>query len=327
MLITCPAVAGTQYSAAVDRTSDDVGISILRQLLEQPEGRIDLGRAKATLDQLVDPTEDLDATLRELDSWAGKVRARIPAGATNAEKTRLLLSTLYEPGPWNDFRPFNYDYSDPYGRNPDNALLSTYFARRQGQCIIMPITVVLLGQKLGLPMTMTTAPYHLIVKYGDEEQGMWTNLDATSGEFHADSGYEAAMRIPPKALENEVYLRPHSQRESVALFAVAVLVPHYLRQQRPDLAIQATQAILETSPKEVNAMLLMSDAYAIDIDRRFRRLYPDPNQIPSERRAEFIAYNEKIAYWRKRAADLGHEEWNQADWDRYLKLFNDRKNQ
>ncbi|MFA1260138.1 transglutaminase family protein [Xanthomonas axonopodis pv. fascicularis] len=197
--------------------ADAANLAILRRLLNEPEGQVDLARAKVTIDHMVDPKVDVEGTLGLLDQWAAKIRARFPPGASNKAKINLLVSTLYESGPWNDHRPFGYDFSDPYGRDPNNTLLSTYLARRKGQCVIMPIAIVLLGQKLGLPVTMTTAPYHLIVKYGDEEIGQWTNLEATSGRFYADSGYEQALRIPSEAIKNDTFMRPYTQKESVAI--------------------------------------------------------------------------------------------------------------
>ncbi len=328
VLLLCGWTGDGTASPSVDfkaAQADASNLATLRRLLDQPEGKIDLARAKVMIDRMVDPRVDTEATLRELDQWVAKARARIPPGASNRVKTDFLLSTLYKPGPWNGNKPFGYDYADPYGRDLHNALLSTYFARCKGQCIIMPIALLLLGQKLGLPMTITTAPRHLIVKYGDEERGEWTNLDATSGLFHPDSSYQAAMRIPDKALDSGIYLRPYTQREAVALFAVAVLVPHYLQQKKINLALQAADLILKVNPKEVHAMLLKSDAYVAIVDSKFRSKYPDPNKIPIEFRTEFIADNKKIVEWRQKATDLGYKEWTKEDSDRYLKLFNDSK--
>lgn len=112
--------------------ADGASIATLLKLLDQPEGQIDLARAKVTIDHLVDPKVDVEVTLRLLDQWAAKVRARFPQGAMNKTKINLLVSTLYEPGPWNDYRPFGYDFSDPFGRDPKNTLLSTYLTKRKG---------------------------------------------------------------------------------------------------------------------------------------------------------------------------------------------------
>lgn len=303
----------------------DANIATFRQLLDQPEGKIDLARAKVTIDRMVDPKVDVEGTLRQLDQWAAKIRSRFPPGASNKAKANVLISTLYTPGSWNDRRPFGYDYSDPYGRDIKKSLLSTYLVTRKGQCVVMPTFVALLGQKLGLPMTMTTVPYHLVVKYGDEEQGSWTNLDATSGLFHDDGGYEQALNISPAAIKNEIFLRPYSQRESVALFATAVLAPHYLKADEPEKALQVLDLILAANPKDTVAMTLKANACGLLVDRRFRSKYPKADQIPVAEQAEFTSYNSQITAWRAKAEALGWREWTKADWDKYLKRFNNEK--
>lgn len=301
--------------------ADGASIATLRKLLDQPEGQIDLARAKVTIDHLVDPKVDVEVTLRLLDQWAAKVRARFPQGAMNKTKINLLVSTLYEPGPWNDYRPFGYDFSDPFGRDPKNTLLSTYLAKRKGQCVIMPIALVLLGQKLGLPVTLTTAPYHLIVKYGDEEVGQWTNLEATSGRFYADSGYEQALRIPPEAIKNDTFMRPYTQKESVALFATATLVPFYKQQRRPEQMLQVTDLILKANPKDVVAMTLRGDAYYLLIEQRFKSKYPVAAQIPPAEQTEFKLFSRQNLEWYSKAEALGWKAWSEADWARYLEHF------
>jgi len=301
--------------------ADGASITTLRKLLDQPEGQIDLARAKVTIDHLVDPKVDVEATLRLLDQWAVKVRARFPQGAMNKTKINLLVSTLYEPGPWNDYQPFGYDFSDPFGRDPKNTLLSTYLAKRKGQCVIMPIALVLLGQKLGLPVTLTTAPYHLIVKYGDEEVGQWTNLEATSGRFYADSGYEQALRIPPEAIKNDTFMRPYTQKESVALFATATLAPFYKQQRRPEQMLQVTDLILKANPKDVVAMTLRGDAYYLLIEQRFKSKYPVAAQIPPAEQTEFKLFSRQNLEWYSKAEALGWKAWSEADWSRYLEHF------
>jgi len=297
----------------------------LRLLLEQPEGSIDLARAKIAIDRMVDPSIDPDATLRLVNEWAAKARARFPPGASNKVKMDLLISTLYKPGPWNDNRPFGYDYSDPFGSNIKNTLLSTYLATRKGQCVIMPIAFLVIGQRLGLPLTMTTAPYHLIVKYGDEEQGQWTNFEATSGLFHADSGYEQAMRIPPEATRQDTFLRPYTQRETVALFATASLVPFYRQKKQAERMLATTDLILKANPKDVNAMTMRGDAYYLLIEQRFKAKYPQAGQIPENLRAEYLDYSKQNLDWYSKAEALGWRQWGPADKERYIQHFNNMK--
>lgn len=255
----------------------------------------------------------------------GKVRARFPPGASNKVKVDLLVSTLYEPGLWNDYQPFTYDFTDPYGGDIRNTLLSTFLAKRQGQCVSMPITFVLLGQKLGLPVTMTTAPYHLIAKYGDEEIGQCMNLEATSGRFHYDSGYEQSLRISPEAIRQSTFLRPYTQRESVALFATATLAPFYKQRRQPEQMLKVTELILEASPRDAVAMTLRGDAYYLLIEQRFKNKYPLAEQIPLVEQEEFKSYSRQNLEWYSKAEKLGWREWSDAQWADYLDHFAKQK--
>lgn len=315
--------AAVGWAAVTPTTQEET----LRLLLQQPEGAVDMARAKIAIDRMVDPALDPEATLRLVEEWADKARARFPANASNKTKMEVLISTLYEPGPWNDHRPFHYDYSDPFGQNVENTLLSNYLATRKGQCVIMPVAFLVIGQRLGLPLTMTTAPYHLIVKYGDEELGQWTNFEATSALFHADSGYEQATAIPPEATANDTFLRPFTQRESVALFATATLLPHYRQRQWAERMLAATDLILQANPKDVSAMTFRADAYYLLIEQQFKAKYPQAEQIPLDLRATYLDYSKQNFDWYARAEALGWREWGPEDRQRYLQHFNSMKAQ
>lgn len=90
-------------------------VSVVRDLLRQPEETIDLAKAKLTIDRMFDHsgTARPEQTLRLIEEWADKVRARVPPGASGQRTMDALVSTLYESGAWNDFRPFSYDYDTP----------------------------------------------------------------------------------------------------------------------------------------------------------------------------------------------------------------------
>ncbi len=320
-LLSClPAFAASNASRAASEPA-----VVLGQLLNQPEGKIDLARAKLTIDRLVDPTVDIEGTLRELDMWAAKAAARFPPFAANREKVEVLISTLYEPGPWNDQRPFGYDYSDPFGEDIKTTLLTNYLATRKGQCVIMPIAFALIAERLGIPVAMSTAPYHLLLKFGDEETGQWMNVEATSGRIYYDSQYEQSMGITKKAIDNSIYLRPYTQLETVALFATATLAAHYRARNDPDRLLEITDLILKANPKDVVAMTIRGDAYYQLIDRDFKSRYPLASQIPETQKQTYLAYSKQNLDWYSKAEALGWRQWSQKDWGNYLKHFGKMK--
>jgi hypothetical protein len=79
------------------------------------------------------------ATMAELDQMAEEARRLAGPSPTEGDLLAALRKLIYESGPWNGYRPFAYDHSDPYGDHISNKLLHAYLATRLGNCISMPV--------------------------------------------------------------------------------------------------------------------------------------------------------------------------------------------
>jgi regulator of sirC expression with transglutaminase-like and TPR domain len=174
---------------------------------------MDFARAKLAVDRFVDPAIDEAAALAELDGMMaiiGKMLGTLPPelASTDIEKMKALRAVLYEPGHWNNARPFQYDLSDPLGQQPRAQFLTSYLATRKGNCVSMPMLFLALGERLGLDMTLSTAPLHIFVKFTDRATGKTWNLETTSGAgFTRDEHYHKNLPITDAAVANGVYLR------------------------------------------------------------------------------------------------------------------------
>jgi hypothetical protein len=157
--------------------------SDVKAILAQDMEAIDLARAKLELDRLVMPSVHVEVELAQIDAMAAALAATIPAGADSWGKAEVLRRYLYEAGPWNDNRPFSYDMADPYGKIPGNKLLADYLDDRQGNCVTMPILMIVLGQRIRLDITAASAPIHVLVKFRDDAGKLW-NLGRFDG-FHS----------------------------------------------------------------------------------------------------------------------------------------------
>ena len=60
-----------------------------------------------------------------------------------------------------------------------NKLISTYLATRRGNCVSMPILMLIIGERMGLDLALSTAPLHIFIRH--REGGREVNLEATSG--------------------------------------------------------------------------------------------------------------------------------------------------
>lgn len=293
-------------------------IAPLRAQFEIPDDRVDYAAAKLVVDSLIDPATDVAAIDRELDRWELAVRSNVPADPTARQVLDALLKTLYEPGPWNQGKPFSYDLSDPLGRNPGNKQLATYLATRKGNCVSMPILFVILGQRLGLPVALATAPNHVMVKFADDEQQAWLNVEATAGGFKYDSSYERETGIAEKALDNGLYLRPLTPREGVGVIA-STLMEHYGAKKDADALMEVADLALGANPKDSVAMIWKANAFYLQLQQRYVSTYPNAADVPAAQHADYKRLSQENMAWFAKAEDLG---WMQKTPDQeasYLK--------
>lgn len=299
------------------QSSPSSQLAPLRTLLQTPDSQIDLAEAKLTIDRMIDPKIDTAATLRQLDTLAARIKARFPAGANNAVKMELLLASLRQPGPWNDYWPFSYDLDDPFGKNIRNKLISTYLASRKGNCVSMPVLLVILGQRLGLNITLATAPEHVLAKFHNPFDNKWVNVEATSFGFKLDSSYQREGGITPLAMKNRIYLRPLSKREAVEVMA-GTLLEFYGQQGQQDRRIAVADLLLQADPKDVFAMLQKGNAYHRMMKERYLSKYQSLEEMSPAQQQEFEMLRHNNDLWFDKAEALGWAMPTQAQNANYL---------
>ncbi len=286
----------------------------LRTMLGKPDDQIDLARAKLTIDKMVDPSIDVEATLKQIDAMVVAIQA-MPGLA--ADKLEALRQYIYEPGPWNEGRPFQYDLDDPLGRQIKNKLLPTYLASRKGNCVSMPLLFIVLGQRLGLNVTASTAPTHILVKFKSDEFG-WINLEATSGAKPArDAWIRQQMPMTDQALADGVYLQPLTKKETVAEMAV-VIAENYLQRQEYEQSIAVTDVVLHFYPKAVDTMILKAVAYGRMANARLAGNHQSADSVPERYRGYFAYLSENNRAWFAKAEALGWREETKGEQQDYL---------
>lgn len=269
----------------------------------------DLAEIKLSIDRMVDPSVNTSAGLAAIDRMAASVKAMLPDEASSSEKLAALKRYVYEAGTWNDGKPFQYDLSDPLGEKPASRKLIRYLETRRGNCITMPILFLLLGERLGLRMTLAEAPLHLFVKYTDDGGQTW-NLEATSGAgFTRDLWYRQKLPMTDIAVENGVYLRALSRDEMIATMA-AFLIEHHLETGSYEEAIAVADVLLRYYPNSTYVLAKKGTAYYRLLEREVIGKYTRAEDIPPDLRTRAdIWYRENtIAF--DRAEALG---WRPVD--------------
>lgn len=294
-------------------------------LLELPDNRIDLAHAELSIDQMIDPSIDIDATLKKLDAMAAEIKRKLPPRPSSVDKVQALREYLYVKGEWNRHQPFQYDFSDPKGTRVHNKLLPNYLASKKGNCVSMPFLFIVLGQKLGIDVTAAEAPSHVFVKYRNET-GQWFNLETTStGGPTADASYHAQAPMTNEAIANGVYMRPLTKKETVTVM-LTTLLQHYAQQRHYGQVIAVASLILKYHPKSVAALLYRGGAYGRLFDAGMQEFEEMRGMVPfpPEERALLQHYAKSNQADFERAEALGWRVPTPEDDQRYLRKVQER---
>jgi regulator of sirC expression with transglutaminase-like and TPR domain len=261
--------------------------AIVHGVLSLPDDQLDYGRAKLAFDGIVDPSLNVDAVWAELDRLAQSATALAGAGASQAAKLSALRRVIYESGTWNGGRPFAYDHADPLGRNIRNKLISTYLTTRRGNCVSMPILFLIVGERMGLNLGLSTAPLHIFLRHTDEG-GREINLEATSGALPARTlWYRQNLPMTDRAIESGLYMRTLTRREAVAHMA-STLVDFLMSEGRYREAIEVGELIVQHYPRDGYTLVKVGTPYAELMRVEVLERFAPPAPVPAALRERFL---------------------------------------
>jgi regulator of sirC expression with transglutaminase-like and TPR domain len=252
----------------------------------------DIALLKLAIDETIDPEIDTEAALVDLNHAVFTIQRMAGPNASEAELLNAMQAYIYHAGPYNDQTVFSYDHSDPLGTDINNKLLTTYLDKRLGNCVSMPILVLILGQRLGMEMTLAAAPSHYFIKFKPADEGVWINLEATSGANPArDAWYHEGFKMTPQSTASGIYMTPMNEAELAASIIAVALEDAYGDERWWD-AILIAEIIRELDQKNLSAILLRGSALNHLMEEDFHQQWPNPNDVPREL---FPIYNSYVS--------------------------------
>jgi regulator of sirC expression with transglutaminase-like and TPR domain len=260
----------------------------IRAVLATPDDHLDFATAKLTFDKMIDSAVDIEAWMRKIGEMEQTIRTMAGPSPSRWQKLGTIQKYIYQAGAWNENRPYDYDQTDPLGKNITNKLLTTYITTRRGNCVSMPFLFLILADRLGVHVTASTAPFHIFVRVVDDETGKTVNLEPTSGAGPARDEWirQHSPTMTDQSIANGLYLQTLTKKETIALMA-SVPLEYYVNEGRWQDVIEVADVILEYYPKDVTALVIKGSAYGHLVEERFQRKYPTPNDIPLNLRAEY----------------------------------------
>lgn len=275
-------VAAQSVQASGSKSPTDT----VRAILSAPESELSYERAKLTFDALIAPEQDEAAVTAEIDQLASAA-TRIAANGSDVDKLKAARQVIYDTGAWNANRPFVYDHDDPYGQDLRNKLLATYFDTRRGNCVSMPILQLIVAERLGLNVSLSTAPLHVFMRYTNPTNGRSIAIESTSGGHPArETEYFEKLGVTRRQVDSRIYLGVLTKRESIAVMASTV-TEWLMSQGRYDEAIAVADVLLEYYPTDVHAMLTRGSAHGELLRTEFIERFPNPQTIPPSLRSRF----------------------------------------
>ena len=282
---------------------EDPNLHIIEQLANPLDGHVDYAQVQTAIELVANPKFDAKAFNATLDHWASLVRARVPKDAPPTAVMTALGEVIYTPGPWNDHHPFSYDLDDPFGKVYENKLVSTYLRTRKGNCVSMPTLLIILGQKLGLTMTLSQAPEHEFARLQDVN-GRWFNIEATSPGSPPDSKYINEMHITQQQIESGIYLRTTTSHETVAGM-LDPLEAVYAHQRTPGDLLGLAMLVVKLDPKNAGGYVNEANAFFLELQHRYLYRHLTPANLRPEQRADFNALFESNTRILKRVEAMG----------------------
>lgn len=153
--------------------------------IARPDSEINLARAALLIATDEYPELEISAVLARLDEMADELRSRFPVQRDAQTIIPILNAYLFDEL---DFHGNLAEYYDPR-----NSYLNDVLERRTGLPITLSVIVLVLAQRLGLPIYGVGLPGHFMVKWRDAENEIVFD-PFNGGEILDRRGIEARVR-------------------------------------------------------------------------------------------------------------------------------------
>ena len=294
-------IIGTNTASANMKSDYIVALDNLIQSQKQTPSLLE---TKLTIDKLIDDDLDVAATRSQIESMVKDIDSMTTPAMTGWQKMDALRTYIYDAGEWNNETAFSYDLDDPQGISRESRLIHNYLNTRKGNCVSMPVLHAILGQEIGLDMTLSTAPLHVFVKYTDES-GKTINIEATSGGHPARAEwYQKNLPMLPKAIKNGMFMDELTPEQTIAVVGYD-LTSHLLRTEDYENAILVSERLIPLFPNYAPLYMGRGSGYYKLIERDFRSKFPNANDIPKELQSQFMSFMQQNTISFQKADALG----------------------
>ncbi|GEN71234.1 hypothetical protein [Chryseobacterium lathyri] len=200
--------------------------------------------------------QNRDLTYEEKDKAAVSKYAAI--FSVICQKTPIIVNsdTL-------EYKAFSYDFNDVFGhKDLSNLFVSKLVNTQKGNCNSLPYLYKILAEEIGADANLALAPNHIYIKHNIKSIG-WYNTELTSGIFPQDAWLMASGFVHLDAIQNGVYMKALTNRESLALCLVDLANAYNRSFPKNDgtFPLRCALRALEVHPYLITALILKAETY------------------------------------------------------------------
>lgn len=319
-LFIVPTFAGNKAVKQKELTPE---FDFFRTTLSKPNKDIDLTHALLKIEQIQKPTININEVKAKIKIIAERIK-KVPGYSDSTEgKIRAISQYLYVAGEWNNNAEYSYDLDDPLGtEKPENSLVSNYIETKKGNCVSMPLLVLLLSEHLDLKMNLSIAPKHMFLRFSLD--GTIYNFEATSGGLKYDESYIKEFEISPKAITNKLYLQSLNNKKALISRLVDLASDFSDRSSENadfNKAFELTSLILQHQPDNVGAMIVRGNTWQRILTRDLKRFEEKKVKMTPAIKKHFDELLSRNLMWFKKAEFLGWIEPSSEYDTKYLKMI------
>ncbi len=220
-------------------------------LLAREDAEIELARACLDIAADAYPGLDVDGYVGEIERFTGRLRARLPSGASIEDRVIALNEFLFDDL---GFRGNADDYYDPR-----NSYLNEVLDRRTGIPITLSVLYMEMGRRIGLPLEGVSFPGHFMVRLPLRGGTLVLDPFAGGAPQSEDELRERLKRVIPRVagantgsvplseLPLDQFLEPANKRQILARL-LRNLKGVYREKDQPERLLEALNRMIVVAP-------------------------------------------------------------------------------
>lgn len=226
-----------------------------------------------------------------------------------------IFMYLTQKLPENDSIPYTYDFEDFLGNKNFNSTFVTRLIKdKKGNCLSLPLLYKCIAQDLNAEAKLTLGPSHAWIRHTSED-GKFTNVELTSGQFPTDGILITELDIKREAIQTGAYFKPLNDKETVAFLLTQLALSYENRFGKLD---EFTEKCTDLSIKYFEPNVI---AYSIKMNKVAEQATEkqQKNEDVAKLHHTYIAYQETLN-------KLGAENIKPEDYNKWVSSMKTRKN-